>query len=255
MRENGTRQHFLQHGSGMAEHAVASRIPAAGIVELKIRDVEVNGAMAAEDMHIAVFHGLAQCLLIKGPARQQSAHGTGDMHQRAHIGIHEADGPERFTVLLDAAQVHVDAPDVSSRCAQFKVQIMCIGAFFPLPDTDLCRDLPIILGNHHAAQAAARQFQEGCFGAALKQREHHLVTSHDALGAICPHQAKRAGHIFIAGMLSHHIYSPIIRLFSRNRCAYQQSSAGTALSKRYVCAASGYFSRSTSLMNIRNGRT
>ena len=118
----------------------------------------------------------------------------------------------------------------------------------------------LIAMERDAAQAAARQFQEGFFGAALKQREHHLVTSHDALGAICPHQAKRAGHIFIAGMLSHHIYSPIIRLFSRNRvfrnrCAYQQSSAGTALSKRYVCAASGYFSRSTSLMNISSGRT
>lgn len=39
--------------------------------------------MAAEDMHIAVFHGLAQGLLIKGPARQQSVHGTGDMHQQS----------------------------------------------------------------------------------------------------------------------------------------------------------------------------
>lgn len=70
--------------------------------------------MAAEDMHIAVLHGLVQGLLIKGPARQQSVHGTGDMHQRAHIGIHEADGPECFTVLLDAAQVHVDAPGIFS---------------------------------------------------------------------------------------------------------------------------------------------
>ena len=155
MREDGPGQGLTQHEGHVPEQVIACRIATIGIVELEVRDVEVDGAVRAEALLLLVLLCLVQRFLEEAFTRQE-AHSVLVERQVAQAGIGEAEGPAELSLPLDEADVRVDAAYVGLACEDLEGQVVQAARALLLPARHLLRDRRVMIREHHAAQRPAR---------------------------------------------------------------------------------------------------
>ena len=159
MREDGPGQGLTQHEGHVPEQVIARRIATIGIVELEVRDVEVDGTVRSEALLLLVLLCLVQRLFEKALARQES-HLVLVKCQTAQASVSEAEGPAELSLPLDEADVRVDAAYVGLACEYLEGQVVQAARVLLLPARQLLRHCGIIVRHHHAAQRPARQMDE-----------------------------------------------------------------------------------------------
>ena len=250
MCEDSPGQGLTQHEGHVPEQVIARRIATIGIVELEVRDVEVDGTVRSEALLLLVLLCLVQRLFEKALARQES-HLVLVKCQTAQASVSEVAGPVELSLPLDEADVGIDAAHMGFAREDLEGQVVQAARALLLPARQLLRDCRIMVCQHHAAQDSARQVNEVFARLALEQGEHHAVVLHDMLRAIRPHQAYCTRHLFIAAgiIVTLHSHSPkslsmylslssIAIIPAAHRSLPLQRSTR---SNRYVCVASGYF--------------